>query len=88
MIDNLGGIAGCLIIFLLCAGTVWAIATRLQAHFKSGTAVDSTLSEVDRDNAPGLFWLQIVKLAIFLVITALIGLGALFMLFQQLAGGS
>jgi len=44
---------------------------------RSGNAVDQTLSEVSKDNAPGMFPLQVVGFVLLIGASALIGIGAI-----------
>ncbi len=58
MNDDLGLIAGCLLIFLVCTWAVGHLAARVGGNIRAEIATDRTLSEVDKESAPALFWLQ------------------------------
>ena len=77
MTDEIGSMAGCLFITLICAWAVWFLALQLRWNIKSGLAVDRTLSEVKGYEAPGLFMLQLIGLVLLILAAALIGLGAM-----------
>ncbi len=77
MNDDLGLLAGCLLVFLVCAWAVYHLAERVGHSFRSGITVDRTLGEVDKDHVPGMFWLQTVGNVLLLVASAFIGIGAL-----------
>ena len=77
MTDPIGSMAGCLFVTVICAWAVWFLALQLRWHIKSGLAVDRTLSEVDGDEAPGLFTLQLTGLVLLMLAAALIGLGTM-----------
>ena len=76
MTDNLSLICGCLLVFLLCAWAVWALAGQIGQSVRSQSAVDQTLHEVDRQNAPRLYRLQLLGLVIALLAAASLGAGA------------
>jgi hypothetical protein len=76
MTDNLSLISGCLLVFLLCAWAVWALAGQIGQSVRSHKAVDRTLGEVDKNEAPGLFRLQLMGLVVALLAAASLGAGA------------
>ncbi len=76
MTDNLSLISGCLLVFLLCAWAVWALAGQIGRTIRSHLAVDRTLGEVDKNEAPGLFRLQLMGLVVALLAAASLGAGA------------
>jgi len=87
MMVNLGLIAGCLMVFMICAWAVGSLGLQLRSNIKSGKAVDQTLSEVDKGDAPGMFGLQTLGFVLLISASALIGIGALIVLAQQLIAG-
>lgn len=84
MMDDIGPLTGCLLIVVLCGWAVWFVATQLRPNVESGTAVDRTLSKVDKDDAPGMFGLQMLGYVILIGGAALIGLGAMLTPLQHL----
>ena len=60
---------------------------QLRSNIKSGKAVDQTLSEVDKGDAPGMFGLQTLGFVLLISASALIGMGALIVLVQELIAG-
>ncbi len=84
---NVGFIAGCLVIFMICAWAFGSLGLQLRSNIKSGKAVDQTFSEVDKGDAPGIFRLQTVGFVLLINASALIGLGVLVVLAQQLIAG-
>ena len=76
MTDEVSRIAGCLFVSLFCAWGVWSLGAELRSRITSGTAVNRMLSEVNDNEAPGLFTLQLVGLVLLMAAAALIGIGA------------
>jgi len=87
MTFDVGSIAGCLLIFVICTCAVFFLASQLRLHFQTGKAVDQTLSDVDKDDAPSMFWLQIVGFISLIIASGMIGIGAVVALFQSLIKG-
>ena len=88
MNDDLGLIAGCLLIFLVCAWAVGHLAARVGGNIRAEIATDRTLSEVDKESAPALFWLQTIASVLLIGALALIGIGALVAIIVRLASKS
>ncbi len=87
MTDDFGSIVGCLLIVLICAWAVWFLSSHLISNIRSGTAVDLTLSEVPKGDAPGMFALQAIGCVLFIGANALIAIRAIVVLLQRVAGG-
>ncbi len=64
MQDTLVLIAGCFVILVPCAWAAWHLAKEIRSRLQSGTAVDSTSSKVYKEDAPGMFWMQIAGLSL------------------------
>ena len=50
----------CLVVGLPCAWAAWRLIKEIRERLETGTAVDRTLSKVYKEDAPGMFWMQIV----------------------------
>ena len=85
--DNVGFIAGCLMVFMICAWAVGSLGLQLRSNIKSGKAVDQTLNKVNKGDAHGMFGLQTRGFGLLIGTSALIGLAALIVLVQQLIAG-
>jgi hypothetical protein len=72
-IDTLGGA----LIAVICIWAVWHLATQIRSNVDSGTAMDSTLNEVRKEDNRRLFWLQLSSFVLLIVVSALIGIGAI-----------
>lgn len=77
---------GSLLIFVICAWVTWHGCTELGAQVKSGKAVDQTLSEVDKSDAPNLYGMQLLGFVILIGASACIGIGAAVVFIQKLMG--
>ena len=77
MTDDVSLIFGSLFVFVICAWAVASLAGQLRRNVMSQTAVDRTLSDVDKRDAPALFTLQLIGLIAVMIAAAFIGAGAL-----------
>ena len=76
MKEDLSFILGWVTIFLLCAWGVGYAGYYLRAHLRRGVAVDQTLSEIDRRDAPAMYRMQILGYILLIFASAVIGIGA------------
>ena len=76
MNDDIVTIVGYVLIALICAWAVWFLTIHLRRNVQSGTAIDRTLSEVDKNDAPGMYFLQTFGYMLLIGASAAIGLGA------------
>ena len=77
-------IPGCVFVFMICAWGVWFLSKQLWSNIKTDTAVDRTLSEVKKEDNPGMFGLQVLGFVLLIVAAAAIGIGAVVALVQSL----
>ena len=75
-------LAGLLMLISICLWAVVFLFQQLRLMLKSETASDQTLSEVTRENAPNLYWMQVIGFVLLIVVCAALGLGALIMFFR------
>ncbi|MCA9178798.1 MAG: hypothetical protein KDB14_30255 [Planctomycetales bacterium] len=75
MMFDIGSIAGGLLVVVVCGWAVFSLASQLLSNIGTGKAVDSTLSEVDRRDAPGLYALQLLGFILLIGASAAIGIG-------------
>jgi hypothetical protein len=88
IIKVVGGVVGLGLLLLLCAWGVWTLGTELRSRLESGKAVDRTLSEVYKEDAPGMFWLQITGLVLLIGFCAFLGIGLVVGIVRYLVGSS
>lgn len=86
MTPDVTTILGHLLILAICVWAVWFLTTQLGSNLDSGTAVDRTLSEVDKDDAPTMFWLQVMGFLILICASIGIGMGMIGFFVRWIAG--
>ena len=86
MQDTLLLIAGCIVILVPCTWAGWHSAKELRSRLESGTAVDRTLGSVYKEDAPGMFWMQIASLAVLVAFCVLIDVWFVGIVVSQVAG--
>jgi hypothetical protein len=88
MTEEVSFMAGCLLVGVLCIWAVYALTAQLRWNMKSGITVDRTLSEVDENDAPGMFAIQMVGMVLLTIVSALIGIVAIVSLILKIATDS
>lgn len=82
--NSLVSVAGSVLIIVVCTYVVLSLSTQLWSRIQSNTAIDRNLSEVDRDDVPRMFWLQIAGSALMIGAAVWIGLSLVANLVAQL----
>jgi hypothetical protein len=76
MADDVSMIVGSLLVVVICVWAGVSAGNLVRRHVVSQQAVDRTLRDVDKRDAPTLFALQMVGLAAVLIAAVSIGVGA------------
>lgn len=71
-----------MLVILLCGWAVVVSFQRLWSNVTNSRVVDQTMSETTKENAPGLFVVQVVGLVLVVATASLIGIGAIVRIVQ------
>jgi hypothetical protein len=75
--DEIELLSGCALIALFSGWAVIFLCKRLWSNVKSGSVVDSTLSERSQEDAPGLYLVQVSGFLMLIGAASLIAIGAM-----------
>ena len=75
--DEIELLSGCVLVALFCGWAVIFLCKRLWSNVASGSVVDNTLSERSKEDAPGLYLIQISGFLMLIGAASLIAIGAM-----------
>jgi hypothetical protein len=86
MAEIVSQVAGCALIAIICGWAMWGFVLQIKEHLKNGTSVDSSIHDIDYDEAPGLYWMQLLFYVVLILIVAVIGISMVAAFIQFVAG--